>query len=68
MSTKEKVRETSEKIKDLLVSIYDTYKAIYPEGKYLSMYICDGGIGFNNSYWDEDKVFPLDYYIRKEEE
>ncbi len=58
MDRQEVEKQISEKLKE----IWNIYHGAYPEGKYLAMFIKDGYIHFNNVYYGEDKLFPIDHF------
>ena len=45
-----------------LREIWKIYHRAYPEGTYLSMFIKNGHIHFNNAYYEVDKLFPIDHF------
>lgn len=70
MKKEQVCRETEKKIFEKMKEIKELYSKAYPEGKYLTLTIIDGCIGFNNRYWEEDKNFQIDFWddSNKEEE
>lgn len=58
MDRQEVEKQISEKLRD----IWNIYNEAYPEGKYLAMFIKDGYLHFNNVYYGEDSLFPIDYF------
>ena len=55
-------QEVENQISEKLREIWGIYHEAYPEGTYLSMFIDDGYIHFNNSYFDKDKSFPVEHF------
>lgn len=55
-------QEVEKKISEKLREIWEIYHGAYPEGTYLSMFIKDGYIHFNNVYYEVDKLFPIDHF------
>lgn len=45
-----------------LREIWKIYHRAYPEGTYLSMFIIDGYIHFNNDNCDKDILFSIDHF------
>lgn len=58
-------KQLIECIASRLKEIRDLYYEEYPEGSYLTLFIHDGKISFNNEYWSEDKNNPIDYFEDK---
>lgn len=55
-------QKVEKQISKKLREIWKIYHGAYPEGKYLTMFIKDGYIHFNNVYCREDKLFPIDHF------
>lgn len=51
----------TEFIAEKLKEIRDKYYEEYPDGDYLHLVINKDLIRFNNSYWDKDEEYPLDW-------
>ena len=58
MTNKELELAIAEKVRE----IRDLYHKNHPKGKYLAIDINGGDIFINNSYWAEDKEFPINYW------
>ena len=56
-----KVDKLTKEIAKRLNEIRELYLKEYPQGDYLVLAILKNRIGFNNSYWDYDNNFPIDY-------
>lgn len=64
-----KVDKLTKKIAKRLKEIRELYLKEYPQGDYMSLTIWKDSIDFNNSRWDYDIDFPIDYsewFIEKE--
>ena len=55
-------KEMENKISEKLREIWEIYHEAYPEGTYLSMFIDDGYIHFNNDNYDKDILFSVDRF------
>lgn len=55
-------QKVEKQISEKLREIWNIYNEAYPECKYLAMFIKDGYIHFNNVYYGEDKLFPIDHF------
>ncbi len=53
--------EMTEFIAEKLKEIRDKYYEEYPDGDYLNLVINKDLIRFNNSYWDKDEEYPLEW-------
>ncbi len=65
MTKEELIQEIADKVNE----IRELYLKEYPQGDYLTITIWKNGISFNNTYYDEDSDFPIDYseYIETKE-
>ena len=64
-----KVDELTKEIAKRLNEIRELYLNEYRQGDYLVLTIFKNRIEFNNSYWDYDNNFPIEYkeyFIEKE--
>lgn len=64
-----KVDKLTKEISKRLKEIRELYLKEYPQGDYMSLTIWKDSINFNNSRWDKDINFPIDYseyFIEKE--
>lgn len=55
-------RKVENQISEKLREIWNIYNEAYPKGKYLAMFIKDGYLHFNNSYFEEDRLFPVEHF------
>ena len=55
-------QEVEKKISEKLREIWKIYNKAYPEGTYLTMFIKDGYIHFNNASCEVDKLLPIDHF------
>lgn len=64
-----KVDELTKEIAKRLNKIRELYLKEYQQGDYLVLTIFKNRIEFNNSYWDYDNNFPIEYkeYFIEEE-
>ncbi len=58
--------ELTNEIYKKILEIQEIYAKAYPKGDYLSMFISENYIRFNNKYWDENKDFPINFIQPKE--
>lgn len=56
-----KVDKLTKEIAKMLNEIRELYLKEYPQGDYLVLTIFKNRIEFNNSYWDYDNNFPIEY-------
>ena len=56
--------ECEKAIAEKLKEIRKIYKDAYPEGNYLTLCICENSMWVNNSYYDADKDFPIEWRER----
>ena len=64
-----KVDKLTKEIAKRLNEIRELYMKEYQQGDYMSLTILKNCIKFNNSYWDYDNNFPIEYkeYFIEEE-
>ena len=55
-------QKVEKQISKKLREIWKIYHRAYPEGTYLTMFIRDGHIHFNNANCDKDILFPVDHF------
>ena len=55
-------KKVENQIAKKLREIWNIYHGAYPEGTYLAMFIKDGYIHFNNVYYGEDRLFPVEHF------
>lgn len=55
-------RKVENQISEKLREIWNIYNEAHPEGKYLAMFIKDGYLHFNNAYFEEDRLFPVEHF------
>ena len=55
-------KEMENKISEKLREIWEIYHGAYPKGTYLTMFIINGYIHFNNDNYDKDILFSVDRF------
>ena len=60
-------KELEKAIAKKLTEIWELYHEAYPEGKYLTMFILDGFINFNNDAFGRDKSYRIRHFEKLED-